>query len=169
MTILSIDIGQKNLGYSIFKENNLSFGLKTIEHSSCIDRCKFIYEFIKEISPTLLIVEKQIITNVWAMGIMNSVITAGLSLNCEVVLFDPKLKFNLLKEPYSTENRKHKKLIVNMTKNFIQNCHENLYEYFNSFKKKDDISDSIMQLFTYLFNKGSLNITLKDFREKLGL
>jgi Holliday junction resolvasome RuvABC endonuclease subunit len=165
MKVLSIDIGIKNLGYSILdtKINELSFDTIKLENDNIIQRCESLYNLIGNIEPDMLIVERQVPTNISAMGLMYSVITCGIQCGANITVFDPKLKFTTLHETYDTTNKKHKKKSIAMTRNLLFKLYPSLLIKFDDHKKKDDVADAILQLFVQLLRSNYLNINVDQF------
>jgi Holliday junction resolvasome RuvABC endonuclease subunit len=166
MRILSIDVGIKNLGYTLLEGNNieganLSFGIVDVSNDSKHDlvekRCTNAFDFIAAIEPTVLIIERQVHENTQAMCLMYSIVTIAISIGAEVVIFDPKLKFTTLKIPFSTKNKMHKKLSIEMARSLLTNIAPDLVPEFNKVKKKDDIADSLIQLYVHLVAKKEID------------
>lgn len=155
--ILAIDIGIKNLGYAIYEELDLKFGLFNINQQSKlikpIDRIRTVTEFINKIlskyNITKLVIEQQVSRNVICLELQYTLMTLGVVNNIEVLLFKPNLKFKYLNPTYNTKRKEHKKLSIQYASNIIKHLGYSL-DYFNSFKKRDDISDAIcMSLMSY--------------------
>lgn len=159
-TILSIDIGKKNLGYSIYDGINLEFGIFNITQQLKLLKLKqniegrntVLINWLNEIKSKYnrfdrIIVEKQIIRNVVAMCIQSCIITFGLMNSIDVFTFDPKNKFTFTGDNYNSKNKEHKKLVVKYTTNLLTKLYPDKLDYFNSIPKQDDISDSIIMNF----------------------
>lgn len=159
-TILSIDIGKKNLGYSIYDGTNLEFGIFNITQQLKLLKLKqniegrntVLINWLNEIKSKYnrfdkIIVEKQIIRNVVAMCIQSCIITYALINSIDVITFDPKNKFTFTGDNYNSKNKEHKKLVVKYTINLLTKLHPDKLDYFNSIPKQDDISDSIIMNF----------------------
>ena len=162
--ILSIDIGIHNLGYSLFNinDNKLFFDLYDIDNNInnniniVVSRTKIINEFIKILFTkypdiNTVIIERQVNVNTMAMELMY-LLTATIYNYCtNIIIFDPKQKFNKLSIKYNIKNKEHKKLSINIIYNFLLKYHVELIDKFNSFNKKDDISDAIFMLLVYVY------------------
>lgn len=158
-TILSIDIGKKNLGYSIYDGTNLEFGMYNITQQIKLSKLKqniegrntvlinWLNEIKSKYTINKIIVEKQIIRNVVAMCIQSCIISFGLMNSIEVFTFDPKNKFTFSGDNYNSKNKEHKKLVVKYTTNLLTKLYPDKLELFNSIPKQDDISDSIIMNF----------------------
>lgn len=158
-TILSIDIGKKNLGYSIYDGTNLEFGIfnitqqiKLLKLTQNIEgRNTVLINWLNEIKSkhniNKIVVEKQVIRNVVAMCIQSCIIAFSIMNSIEVFTFDPKNKFSFTGDNYNTKNKEHKKLVVKYTTNLLTKLHPDKLDYFNSTPKRDDISDSIIMNF----------------------
>lgn len=131
-------------------------------------RVKVIVEFLSQFNVGKIVVEKQNINNPTAMIIQSIIMTYGELKNIETISFDPKTKFNisnLLKldivkqnvengpgfdietlqkfTTYNSSKKEHKKNIVTICRKILENS--GLTDKFDSFSKKDDISDAIIQ------------------------
>lgn len=158
-TILSIDIGKKNLGYSIYDGVNLEFGIFNITQQIKLLKLKqniegrntVLINWLNEIKSkhniNKIVVEKQIIRNVVAMCIQSCIISFGIMNSIEVFTFDPKNKFTFTGDNYNSKNKEHKKIVVKYTTNLLTKLYPDKLEYFNSIPKRDDISDSIIMNF----------------------
>lgn len=150
MSILSIDIGKKNLGYCLIDNGNISFGLfdieKGLKKKNMYTRNIVVINWIKiiltEHNIEKFIVEKQVMQNVVAARTRSCLITVVHSLypEIEIICFDPKLKFNGIK--YNSKTKEHKKIIVNMARDYLLS--KDCLNDFESYIKKDDISDAII-------------------------
>lgn len=157
--ICSIDIGKKNLGYSIYDGSSLEFGifditseLKKQKLSENIKgRNKVLIKWLKEITTTYkinkIVVEKQVIRNVVAMCIQSCIISYALINEIEVFIFDPKNKFTFTGQTYNSNKKEHKKIAIKYTLNLLTTFHPDKLVLFNQYKKQDDISDSILMNF----------------------
>lgn len=169
VSILSVDIGIKNLGYTIvsFHPNpsdasgvNISFGIANISERGGSDvissRCKSLYTFLERITSNYhlvkIIIEKQVPTNVKAMELMYALY--GMSMNVvspdNVIIYDPKLKFTTLNVKYDTKNKRHKRQSINYARSIIEKLFDDKLDEFESHPKKDDISDSLNQCLIYM-------------------
>jgi len=180
-TVLSIDIGTKNLGYTIAKFNsrdsvkNLLFDMDiyTIDDKNNCDVVSYRIKKIRELfdrlqlpKETLVIIERQVQTNVIAMELMYAIAAISMErFSIPIIIFDPKRKFNYIKEEYSTTSKSHKKKSTEFACKFLQ---DNFIEKYNTFKmhtKKDDLSDSLIQLLVTI----SENKMVSENYEKLRL
>lgn len=155
-TILSIDIGKKNLGFTIYNENIFKFGLFNITqkikekklNENIEGRNQVLIRWLnrqrKRYNITKIVVEKQVIKNVVAMCIESCILTFALMYKLEFLVFDPKNKFTFTEDRYDSKKKEHKKLAIKYAINTIKNIDESLLEIFNQYEKKDDISDSIV-------------------------
>lgn len=178
--MLSLDIGTRNLGYSIIdKEQHIVLEYNLFDIQSELDKNKkdkravvirrpiviidFLNKLVDEFKITDFVIEKQNINNPLAMNIQSTIITYALMKNITVISFDPKTKFdinNLMKlklnlpietiqqfTVYNSSVKEHKKKIVTICREVLKSQKEivDLTEHFESFKKKDDISDSMIQ------------------------
>lgn len=183
--ILSLDLGIKNLGYSIisytkfgkllFKELSIKFGIFNIaenipkKSNVVTGRCNALHTFFSDIAELytidFIIIERQVSRNTMAMELMYAT-TAIAMFHCpDVIIFDPKNKFNKLEIEYSTDGKKHKKQSSLYARNLIKNNFNELIEEFDSYEKKDDISDSLNQCFVWMLENGFLTITKEEFKK----
>lgn len=191
MIIISIDVGEKNLGYTVaqaatfdnltelskikFHSGVYNLNIKRGKNSIIISRVdalsKFIDFIIKSFGDDVfgLIIEKQVSKNYSAMEMMYSIIGLIYQYTKNIFIFDPKLKFNAIDQIYSTVNKSHKKLsISNMEKLLKSNLSESfsdLNELLISSKKKDDIADSFNQLIIYLSMNNLINLSIEDIKK----
>lgn len=196
-TILSIDIGIKNLGYTLLSYSQLpmnisltsipqhdfdiSFdifnisdkvkGTDNVVSARCLSLHNFMINLFNSYSISHVIIEKQVPTNTTAMELMYSIYSISLSYlgPDHIVLFDPKLKFVSINEEYSTKNKAHKKQSIGYAYNLLSRVHPSLINQFNEHTKKDDISDSLNQAVIYMLNNSMLTITKHDLRQLYGL
>lgn len=166
MSIISFDIGIHNLGYAVYDKNNdvLDFALFNINKKTVVDRTITVRNFIDSLYMKYqfdeVIIERQVARNVVAMELMY-LISAFVSIYCEnIYIIDPKQKFNILNVIYNTKNKEHKKLSINIAHSFLQNCYPSMVDKFNSYDKKDDLSDAILMLFTELYKNDSEKLKL---------
>lgn len=171
---LSIDIGLKNLGYSVFttgtsesvedgsSTGTLFFGIFSIEEAIANEKslkktnsvvvqrsyvlAKFLRELIEKYSIERVIVERQVQTNVAAMELMYSIISISLTMVDlkNLVIYDPKKKFSEMSLRYDTKNKKHKKLSVQTARVILNKYFQELVPSFEEHPKKDDLADSIL-------------------------
>lgn len=167
-SILSIDLGIKNLGWALLKVDsikksvtNVDFGIfivdgkKSSKESVVSYRCGRLNEFFKMFKDEKLdyiIVERQVNNNTQAMCLMYAIVMHAMNVVEEnrIFIFDPKLKFTFYHEEYCTKNKAHKKQSIERARKLICKDYSELTSKFDEFDKKDDISDAINQGITYL-------------------
>ena len=114
----------------------------------------------------MLIIERQVPTNLIAMELMYSVVSMFWPFTKNVIIFDPKLKFEAIGQVYNTKNKAHKKQsILNMRT--LMDIFENdsfpeLKKSLDDKKKQDDVADSFNQLMITLVLKGYLDMDPRD-------
>lgn len=159
---LSIDIGIRHLGYSILTNEGLNFDVFDIEdaynkdpklkklNSLPVQRAyvlnQFLTDIIEKYAIERIIVERQVQTNTVAMELMYSIISLCITkipLDA-LIIYDPKKKFTDLHLKYSTKNKEHKKLSINVCREKLAQLYPALLPSFEKHKKKDDIADSIL-------------------------
>ena len=174
MNFLSIDIGIKNLGFAIYYQIDseataFDFGLYNInddikDHTNSktnvvTERCKAVKRFFESLkfgNYEAIIIERQVAGNSIACYLMYSIATEALNYTNNVVIFTPAEKFKTFGISYNTKSKAHKQLSITLASNLITKYFPEMIHKFNTFEKKDDISDAINQLFTELYK---LNIT----------
>ena len=161
--IISIDIGVKNLAIVIitnyknkFEEINIKFNLINLNDynynsdSIIINRCFVISNIFKELSAKYniqqVVIERQVIQNTVANRLLYSIITSALNYTDNIIIFNPLDKFIKLDIKYTTKNKSHKKLSIDLIKNFLYNIDNDTLITFNSFVKKDDLADALLQV-----------------------
>ena len=122
-SIISIDIGEKNLGYTVARANefnketsindiNFVSGTFDIERKKTQEdvvlyRVSKINEFLKTLINENdfieeVIIERQVPTNLVAMCLMYTVVSFFNNYTDRIILFDPKLKFTKINQVYTT-------------------------------------------------------------------
>lgn len=168
-SILSIDIGVKNLGYAVITYTEPIFALAdvTIDFGICnisegkgasdnivASRCSSLLTFLSTMAYkynlTRIIIEKQVPTNVKAMELMYAIygmasILLGTTDSDKLVIYDPKLKFTTLGVPYNTKNKAHKRQSITYATKLFDTVFKNSRDRFANHSKKDDIADSLNQ------------------------
>lgn len=184
--ILSIDIGIKNLGYAIISytknittqrlslsDISLEFDIYDIskhlnrKDNIVVGRCKAMHNFFLTVADKYeidtVIIERQVSRNTMAMELMYCISSIAMFYTNDVVIFDPKNKFNKLNLPYSTVNKEHKKQSIHYAHNIIKNKFTTSMQLFTSHAKQDDISDAINQCFIHLIETGTLSLSKEEF------
>ena len=164
MLIVSIDIGEKNLGYTFAKVSSLPFKLEDAEITAgtfdyavkkdvVLGRVSALHKFFKEhIDDTVsvAIVERQVTVNKVAMELMYAVTAILFNYTDNIAMFDPKMKFTHIGQQYDTKNKAHKKLsIANMRAVLSHVEMPALLATLDAAEKKDDIADSFNQFIIY--------------------
>lgn len=182
--ILSIDLGIKNLGYSLisythygklsFEDLHIDFGIFNIadnltkKTNIVVGRCNTLHDFFCDIVEDgyvidFVIIERQVSRNTMAMELMYATTAIAMFHCSDIIIFDPKNKFNKLDIEYSTESKKHKKQSTNYARNLIMKKYEDLLPTFDSYEKKDDISDSLNQAFVWMLENGMIRVSKDEF------
>lgn len=193
---LSIDIGVKNLGWTLFASSNsfietedkainiqdigVTFGIYNITESVdrkdnvVVERSKAVMSFFKKIAKSFIIdyviIERQVPTNEVAMELMYCITTAAqfyVTSSDNIIIFDPKLKFTMLGLAYDTKNKAHKRLSIEICRSIIINIvHDKLHEY-DHYDKRDDIADSFNQGIEWLCVNKKITYSLHDIKALL--
>lgn len=146
-----VGVGKKNLGYCVRNGDEYIFNVfnieKDLKQKNMYTRNMVLISWFQSMIDQYgkfdkVIIEKQVINNVTCMCLESCLITISKCLlkDVEIIIFDPKNKFKDIK--YDSKRKEHKKIVVDMARKIIG---EN--SFFESFPKKDDISDSIVMAF----------------------
>ena len=168
MSILSIDIGEKNLGWTTaYTKNEITtLDIKDLEFDSGVfdykkkrglevvkSRVSSLTEFFRRFdlrNLKLAIIERQVPGNHVACELMYAVTAILYQYTENIIIFDPKLKFSHIGQIYDTKNKKHKKQsILNMNRMLatsLSSSFGKLKSILDAAEKKDDIADSFNQL-----------------------
>lgn len=152
--ILAFDIGTKHMAYAaVYKDNDPKFDLFDITANNVICRITKLNNTLKTLPlPKQVVIEKQVGSNEVAMGIMNAISMYYIQNNIPVELYDPKKKFKY-QGFKNFKGKEHKQLSISYARNIIEKICPGKLGLFESYKKKDDIADSLcMALFTYIEN-----------------
>jgi hypothetical protein len=183
MKLISLDIGLRNLAVvkveydsdddhiigQDFKDTNINFHVYCKQRSkkdSPVDRCTWIRRIVvgEDLnSSDVVIIERQVQMNVWAMNLMYAMI--ALINGPEVILFSPLCKFTTFGMPFNTARKAHKKLSVKMALNMLRPIPE-ARQAFESFTKQDDIADAFNQIITVLWCKNKLPYTRDEMKNR---
>ena len=170
--IISIDIGIKNLAVVVItnyendiKDISVKFNLYNLNNynynsdSIIINRCIIINNIFKELSIQYnfyqVIIERQVVQNIIANRLMYAIITSALNYTDNIIIFNPIDKFIKLNINYTTKNKSHKKLSIDLIKNFLYNMDNESLISFNSFVKKDDLADALLQALIIIAEKNN--------------
>lgn len=153
VSVLSIDVGRKNLGWAFFG-SEIDFGLFNIDEKCkavsngevSTARCAVIKRFFKSIidiygTPDFVIIERQVPNNAVCCCLMYSIITEAQEYS-RVQVIPAWEKFKTFGVKYTTKNKEHKKLSVKMA--------EELLGKKIDLPKKDDIADAVLQGAAYV-------------------
>lgn len=182
--VISIDLGIKNLGYTIFRYTGsmtlryttIEFGIwNCTEHINGKDetvitsRSRRLVEFFKSVVHDgeivdHVIIEKQVNRNTMAMGLMYATVGIALTYTSSVKMFDPKKKFTKIGVTYSTHNKDHKKQSASYAMNVIRRYWPTLLNDYCRYTKKDDIADSLNQALVWLSANGHLFEQIPELR-----
>jgi len=176
MSILSFDVGMKNLAFCILKDTHIQeWNVSEIKHTTNQSLCEAIVSHL-DAWPQLLEVETVLIEKQPSRNNKMRVIEALLnayfvikgSKNNEskitkVIVYSAKHKLgnNTLKGKINYNERK--KLSVSRCKKFLQETiilNKSFKEVFDKSKKKDDLADTLLQALAY--NKHSIFETLQE-------
>ena len=174
MLIVSIDIGEKNLGYTLAKVSSIPFKLedaiitsgvfdyKSKGKNVVIARVSSLHEFFRSViddEVKFAIVERQVGMNKVAMELMYAVTAILYNYTTDITMFDPKMKFTHIGQQYDTRNKNHKKQsIANMRTVLTHIDMPDLLATLDKAEKKDDIADSFNQFIIYCDDNGYLDI-----------
>jgi hypothetical protein len=150
---LSIDLGPENTAFAFFDDEMklLEFNLLKgyFNRITILERGEKIRDFLSSYVGKIkrLVIEEQLPVNKKCSGMYDDFVCSFKSLFAEgsVVGVHPLDKFKALHVWCHTKNKQHKKQVVEMVKSYLS---VEQLEKFNEFKKKDDISDAILQAIT---------------------
>ena len=157
-TILSLDIGTKNFGYALISKSSLKFGVFAIG-SNIKKRYDILSDFltkvIKENNVEYVVIEKQVNVNTVGMCIMYMLFSICSTIldSSHVDLFVPLQKFKVLKLPYNTYRKQHKKQSIEYARNLISHRYPTEIQEFDKLCKKDDVADAFNQGIIWIFTK----------------
>ena len=157
-TILSLDIGTKNFGYALISKSSLKFGVFAIG-SNIKKRYDILSDFltkvIKENNVEYVVIEKQVNVNTVGMCIMYMLFSICSTIldSSHVDLFVPLQKFKVLKLPYNTYRKQHKKQSIEYARNLISHRYPTELQEFDKLCKKDDVADAFNQGIVWIFTK----------------
>ena len=163
-SILSLDIGTKNFGYALISKSSLKFGVFAIG-SNIKKRYDILSDFltkvIKENNVEYVVIEKQVNVNTVGMCIMYMLFSICSTIldSSHVDLFVPLQKFKVLKLPYNTYRKQHKKQSIEYARNLISHRYPTELQEFDKLCKKDDVADA--------FNQGIVWILMKRLWDDL--
>ena len=165
MSILSFDVGIKNLAFCVLKENKiLNWNVSTLKNASTNQSmCEIIVEHLDKFPEMLqcntVLIEKQPSKNNKMRiieALLNTYFVIKGSSNTDssikkIVIYSAKYKLgdNTLKGKVNYSERK--KLSVSRCKAYLDKYtqDENFIEYFDLSKKKDDLADCLLQALAY--------------------
>lgn len=153
--ILAIDLGLKNLAYAFRQRHSggafgaLTFGVldKDLTKMNMSVRLNILDTMIKPMiqQHDIIVIEKQHPHNVVMMCIMYAICAICQTLGKRYIVYDPKLKFKFMGIEMNTKNKKHKTDTIKWVRERLEN-YGSAAGVFDSFIKKDDISDAIVML-----------------------
>lgn len=147
--ILSIDLGLKNLAYAS-NLGKITFNIidKDLTNMNMSSRLNILDTVIKPmiLEHDIIVIEKQYPRNVVMMCIMYAICSICQTLNKKYIVYDPKLKFKFMGIEMNTKNKKHKTDTIKWVSERLDNYGLDS-GVFDSFIKKDDISDALVMLF----------------------
>ena len=167
MWVLAIDVGKINLGFCLFDGKNIKFDIFNTEEfltrkliktykSVVFARAKILSDFMdklfKKFEISHVYIEKQVQKNIVAKSIESCLGTLAISHGAIVGIYDPKNKFRYLNPKYDSKKKEHKKIVQNYSRTILK-TYGYKTDYFDSFPKKDDISDAMcMAVFSWYEN-----------------
>jgi hypothetical protein len=171
---ISIDVGIKNLAYIIFDKTIIEW--KVIElcntnasKANIIDIGKQLHEELSKLNYNFkeAIIENQIGPNAIRMKSLQGMITMYfISLGVQVTYWNAANKLKRFVQNKTTYPER-KKLSINITRQILEQLFKEQLDYFNNYKKKDDLSDCFLQLIDYFYKKEIKNINCNELNIKL--
>jgi aspartyl/asparaginyl-tRNA synthetase len=169
--MLSIDIGKKNCGYCVLTGKDLMFDVIEITGSTdeeLVDSMtSFLSDVVKEYSIKELIIERQVKANTWAVKYETIFNTLAVLYGIHVIKFPALHKFKKLQIEFDTEKKAHKKLSVQMCKNYLANRYPGLLKVFYMYKKQDDLADCIIQLMVVKYEQANKLELLSELCQRI--
>ena len=187
--IISIDIGERNLGWTVVEikqgaslnEFKFSCGVYDIKsspnyrkYSPVLSRISIISEFVDSLALAggvrAAIIEEQVRAATINRCLMYCVATALRKHTDNIILFKPYEKFTRIKQQIDTSNKKHKQLSIENMKKITKHYNlVNVVTELEKYKKKDDIADSFNQLIIQLIKWDLVDITFDELNEILNM
>lgn len=137
--------------------------------NTVVGRCESLKTFfgqMREVTKGAMIeaivIERQVSRNTMTMGLMYTTTALAMAITDEVVIFDPKSKFNKVGVTYVTERKQHKKQIVRYAGNVLRKWWRDGMVLFESMRKKDDVSDAIIQGLVWLMEMGFMTVVRNE-------
>lgn len=145
----TMKFGAKRLFYDLFSIDSTmktkEFKAKYKNYPMSLSRPRVLCDFLTNLNEIYkfnkIIVEKQVVNNVVAMMLESMIVMFAMDHQIEIEVFDPKRKFENV--TYNSKAKEHKKIVVTMARN-IMNEYTCDSDKFETFPKKDDISDAIV-------------------------
>lgn len=161
---ISIDLGQHNLGWTtmrvvdskrVFESGLFDLNVKSKRGQSIVvARVRALNSFIRSLIDEPLqgaVIEEQVQRNQVCMYLMYSLASILSTYTDRIAIFSPELKFTHVGIPYSTKNKEHKRLSVQMAISAATALEaRGTLTAIESVTKKDDIADSFNQLIVQL-------------------
>lgn len=174
---ISIDVGIKNLAYIVF-DNKKIIEWKVVElcntnasKANIIDIGKKLYEALETIDYDFekAIIENQIGPNAIRMKCLQGMITMFfIGKGVDVIYWNAANKLKpYIQSKTKTSYTERKKLSIIVTREILTIYYKEHLEYFNSYKKKDDLADCFLQLMDYNLKNGISNIICNELNIKL--
>lgn len=163
--ILSIDVGIVNLAMVLLDENNnntiVEWSVGGVPMESEIALFRNLIDYLDSLPWTLdadiVLIEKQPGKNKKMKSVENMLHTYYLVKNkkTEVIIYDAKFKIPDIVGSGKTQYNKRKKAAIERCLEFIKkdNVNSHWVDFFTSHKKKDDLSDVVMQALSFIPSK----------------
>lgn len=184
MWFLAIDVGKNNLGYCLFNGKDIKFGIFNSEDlltrsiqkqwgGRVFGRSKIFSDFMSELFSqyeiSKVFIEKQVQKNTVAKSIESCLGTLSIVNKAVPVIYDPKNKFMYLKPKFDSKKKEHKKIVQDYARSILKTYGYST-NYFESFSKKDDISDAMCMAVFSWYEEHNLGDRVVDLlKNKLAL
>ena len=122
--VLSIDVGEKHLGYTTVDLETMEFDsgiyevIEKRKTNVVLERVASLNQFINDIASKGIyaaVIERQVSGNEIAMELMYALVSLIYPYTQRICIFDPKRKFTSINQEYVSARKQHKKLsIANM-------------------------------------------------------
>jgi len=164
MLILSIDVGIINIGMCMYNTSTKKIHYWDVggippENSKGLYPCLFEYfkskEWINE--PDMILLEKQPDKNKKMKSVEHFIHTFFLCMNKTVRVYDARHKIPDVVGPGKKQYAKRKQTSVIRCREILNENNKEWIEFFNSYKKKDDLADAFMQVLSLIPSEPSKN------------
>jgi len=155
MSILSIDVGIKNLAMCLLNSNKIIQKWEVAgvppQHKDGLFVClrNHLRERPWTLEASTILIEKQPDRNKSMKGVEHFLHTYFLCSDKNVIIYDARHKIPDISGPGRELYMKRKKASIDRCRNLIMETQPHWIEFFDKHKKKDDLADTYMQAMSY--------------------